>query len=1004
MPFHIARFFLLFCIYGVSLGSAMAQVPPDIRLLDVADGLSHRDVKYATRDSRGFLWIINSGIDFYDGQKFTSYNKFDPDHYIPVSSIRTGCKLQDSLLVFTESKDLYTLNMLTGQVKPLNFPEGMNTDFNDIISIIDRQHHPDILLFTRSKMGTTVNVIDRNWKFRFDYKVSNTTSLHGKILRSYANGPEGVLWLIDMENFQILRIDTARTQIIPFPLPTGDNNINYRIVHLEGFGLVLCRNDGLVLTLQDGSEEIKPLMHVKFAYKYFNPSHVTRNGWIWSVSEERMVRFNVRMGVSEVLNFHPFELLTPVLRGSFEDEEGISWISTEVGLLEVQPKPKPFFPCFVQESSKRNFQFREILPATDSSVYCRAFDDKTYWMEMRIDANSKVDSVILLSNLPRSGIFRRYQDNIYNIEPGLENLVQYHIPDFKKDIIKLPVPATTQFNNLFLIDDSGMIFYQDIHNRMTGYHPITREQKTIVFEGQNKRLNSVWKDVQFGGKDKIIIGTETAGMLIFNRNSGKLVREFNTGSQHPLSGNFVNVILQESDSVIWAGTIGAGINRINLISGEVRIFTTLNGLPNNHIASMLKDQAGNIWIGTYGGLSMYNQADGQFYNYFINDGLSNNEFNYISAYAFPDGRMLMGTLNGITMFDPKQIVAGSPLPPVQLTRIQKYNRRRDQLIMEDKALDQQKVIQVSPYDNYIDLEFAVPSYKSNASHIFYARLVGVDADWQNLGRHSNIRYQKLPPGDYQLELMASDANGNKTTRPTLIQLQVQQVFYKSWWFLSLVILSLLAAVYALYRYRVRMLNKEHQTRTRIASDLHDEVGGSLTGLFLQMQMMEIKASGEEKSHLGKAGKIIDESITKMRDLVWSIDARSDSWGKMLERMEDYTSDVLFPLDMHFTFQHQHLEPNLHIDARLKHNLYLIYKEAIHNIAKHSEASQVDILFERKDGQLNLHIQDDGKHGARKSTSPGQGLQNMTMRAKRLKGKLSAGFNEKGFMVNLEIPL
>ncbi|HZV45620.1 MAG TPA: two-component regulator propeller domain-containing protein [Saprospiraceae bacterium] len=1004
MSIYLARFFMFIGIYCLCWGPVVAQIPPDIQLLDVADGLSHRDVKYASRDSRGFLWIMNSGIDFYDGQKFTSYNKFDPDHFIPVSSIRSGCKLKDSLLVFTEAKDLYTLNMLTGEVKPLNYPEGMSTDFNDVISIIDRQHHPDILLFTRSKSGTTINVIDRNWKFLFDFKISNTTTLHGRVLRSYANGPEGVLWLIDMANFQILHIDATGTKAIPFPLPPGDNNINYRIVHLEGFGLVLCRNDGLVLTLLDGSEEIKPLMHVPFAYNYFNPSHVTRDGWIWSISEERMVRFNVRTGVNEVLDIHPFELLTPVLRGSFEDEEGITWISTEVGLLEVQPKPKPFLSCFVQESSKRNFQFREILPATANSVYCRAFDNNTYLMEMRIDANMKIDSVIHLKNLPRTGVFRRYQDNIYNIEPGLENLVRYHLPDFNKEIVKLPVQATTQFNNLFLIDDTGMIFYQDINNHLTGYHPITHEQKTVVLENQNRRLNSVWKEVQFGSRDKILIGTETAGMLIFNRNSGKLIREFNTDSPHPLSGNFVNVILQESDSVIWAGTIGAGINRINLISGDIRIFTTLDGLPNNHIASMLKDQAGNIWIGTYGGLSMYNQADGQFYNYYTNDGLSNNEFNFFSAYAFPDGRMLMGTLNGLTMFDPKQIVGGSSLPPVQLTRIQKYNRRLDHLIMEDKSLDHQKIIQVSPYDNYIDLEFAVPSYKSNASHIFYARLNGVDDVWQNLGRHSNIRYQKLPPGDYQLELMASDANGNKTARPTLIQLHVQQVFYRSWWFLSLVVLSLLAAVYALYQYRVRMLSKEHQTRTRIASDLHDEVGGSLTGLFLQLQMMEFKASGEEKSHLGKAGKIIDESITKMRDLVWSIDARSDSWGKVLERMEDYTSDVLFPLDIHFTFQHQHLEPNLHIDARLKHNLYLIYKEAIHNIAKHSEASSVEVLFERKNGKLNLIIQDNGKPGTRRSSTPGQGMQNMIMRAERLKGKLSAGYNEKGFAVNLEIPI
>jgi signal transduction histidine kinase len=98
---------------------------------------------------------------------------------------------------------------------------------------------------------------------------------------------------------------------------------------------------------------------------------------------------------------------------------------------------------------------------------------------------------------------------------------------------------------------------------------------------------------------------------------------------------------------------------------------------------------------------------------------------------------------------------------------------------------------------------------------------------------------------------------------------------------------------AIYRYRVRLLQKELETRTRIASDLHDEVGGSLTGLYLQMQMMEMKALEQEKSSLSKANMIINESITKMRDLVWSIDARSDSWGKTLERMEDFASDVLF---------------------------------------------------------------------------------------------------------------
>jgi signal transduction histidine kinase len=203
---------------------------------------------------------------------------------------------------------------------------------------------------------------------------------------------------------------------------------------------------------------------------------------------------------------------------------------------------------------------------------------------------------------------------------------------------------------------------------------------------------------------------------------------------------------------------------------------------------------------------------------------------------------------------------------------------------------------------------------------------------------------------------------------------------------------------------VRLLQKELQMRTRIASDLHDEVGGSLTGLYLQMQMIEMQVPEKEKTSLSKANAIINESITKMRDLVWSIDARSDSWGKILERMQDYASDVLSPLDIRFSFQHHQIDTSQHIDARMKHNIYLIFKEAIHNIAKHSHAATVDIILEQTAGVLNMTIQDDGKSTPPQNTSTGQGLNNMKMRAAQLKGKLTAGYTEKGFMVSLKIPV
>ncbi|HEX5113456.1 MAG TPA: two-component regulator propeller domain-containing protein, partial [Saprospiraceae bacterium] len=828
--------FISFCFLS---GALHSQEAPSMRLLDVKDGLSHRDVKFATRDSRGFLWIMDSGIDSYDGQNIIAYNKFDPDHYIPVSGIQSGCQLEDSLLLFHESTKLYALNMRTGKYRPYPFPKGMKMDSNSLVMIADRQHHPDILLFTKSLTGTIIYVIDRHWNFQFAYEVGYQDPMQGYIYRAYSNGPEGVLWLMDQTHHQILRIDREEKKVFDFTIPKEKEKSIIRIIYMDGVGLVICRDDGLISLLREGTNKIEDVMQLPISTNQLNPIHIDSKGWIWSIGEKEVVRFNLQLKEYQVRDIRPFGKLYPTLHSSFEDKEGIIWISTDVGLLKILPDPKPFNAYFVQSDTSRNFQIRDILPASPNSVYCRAFDQKIEMVEVRLSNDMSVDTTIHSHEINKQGMFVRNKDYLYRVVTAKKMLERIHLPDFYRETLELPVQSNPQYFNLFVVDSTGMIFYQDRNNQLTGFDPETHLTQTITLEGISGQVNSAWRTLSFFGKNTILIGTESKGLYVFDRNTGKQIRNFNTESPHPLSGNFINVVLPESDSIIWIGTLGAGVNRINIEQGTVGIFTSLDGLANNLVASMVLDQRGNIWIGTYGGLSMYSQADHQFYNYTTADGLSDIEFNYRASYQSPEGIIYMGTLNGLTVFHPEKILGKAFLPPVLLTRIQTYNRRKDEVVTLDQGLDESQVIEITPYDNYIDLQFAVPSFKQNESHIFFSRLSGIESEWQNLGRRPSIRYQHLQPGHYRLELMATDANGNKTIHPTLLNLHVQQVYYKSAWFLGLSACCILLMMYSLYRYRLRMIQKEHQTRTRIASDLHDEVGGSLTGLFLQMQMMEL---------------------------------------------------------------------------------------------------------------------------------------------------------------------
>ena len=996
-PHH--RLFLLPLLFCFVYTGLLSQLPPDIRLFDASDGLSFRDVRHGARDQRGFLWIVNSGIDFYDGQTVTSYNRFDAEHRLPVSNIRSAGGLGDSLLIFSEVKDLYALNMNTGKVSAFPYPEGMDLSFNDLISISDRQHHPDLLLFTRSPSGTKIHVVNRQWKYLFGYEVANTEKMFPKTMRSFANGPEGVLWLLDEDNKNIRRIDAQGIREIPFSFPVRNSGDSYRFFSDGQSALYICRNDGLIFKLRDGTDTVEPFLQVPFPVESFFPIHVGSGGWVWAQANDQLIRFNTGTKQCEPFHLQPFGVYNPVFRGSYEDQEGIIWIFSEMGLLQIKPEPKPFLSLFTEPRQRRNAQFREIIPATPNSVYCRVYTEQASIVEITIRANAPPDTTVRVKKLLRSGLIQRIGNVLYYIPSGADTMIMYSLPDFHKTEIPLSVQANKQFFNQFLVDGQ-IIYYQDIYNQLTGYNPYTHQTTTIPLEYVSQITNSPWRCLMKIGEDKILVGTETAGLLLFDRHSGKFIRAFNDTQPSPLSGNYINTILAESDSIVWLGTLGAGINRLNLETGEVESFTTLDGLVNNMVATMLMDDAGNLWIGTYSGLSMFNTRDHRFYNYYDRDGLSNDEFNYLSAYKSEAGQMFMGTINGITIFHPKNITGTRSLPPVEIIRIERFHQQEEQLITEGRLLNLNQPFVISPYDNYVEFRFAVPSYRANDSHVFFYKMAGVDKEWQRLGHTNTLRYQKLPPGEHTLDIMAADANGNVTQTPTTIHLFVQQVFYRSSWFITLMLLLMAIIGYSVYRYRIRMLKKEHETRTRIASDLHDEVGGSLTGLYLQIQVMEIRAKKKKKSRLSKVTTIIDESITKMRDLVWSIDARSDTWGKMLERMEDFASDTLSPRDIRYVF-HYRIQPHKPIDAHLKHNLYLIFKEAIHNIAKHSNASEATIDFEEKDGHLVMQIQDNGRP-QEKGAGSGQGLQNMKMRAERIRAELRTGFNEKGFFVSCQL--
>ena len=225
-----------------------------------------------------------------------------------------------------------------------------------------------------------------------------------------------------------------------------------------------------------------------------------------------------------------------------------------------------------------------------------------------------------------------------------------------------------------------------------------------------------------------------------------------------------------------------------------------------------------------------------------------------------------------------------------------------------------------------------------------------------------------------------------------------------------ILLSLLAATFILVAFLVYMRTKSiklkeqlhiEQLRTKISKDLHDDVGTLLVGISMQSQILPLK-TGKEQEEIAK--DIVEksaEAVTQMRDMVWAMDARNDSFVGLEYKMKDYLATIRSNSDIAFSFINAIPDKLSLLSSEIKHTVYLIFKESINNEIKHSDASKIDIQLSIKNKELLLTLQDNGPE--KPFNKSGQGLKNMTERAEQVGGKFSFSY-VNGYQTILSIPL
>jgi len=206
--------------------------------------------------------------------------------------------------------------------------------------------------------------------------------------------------------------------------------------------------------------------------------------------------------------------------------------------------------------------------------------------------------------------------------------------------------------------------------------------------------------------------------------------------------------------------------------------------------------------------------------------------------------------------------------------------------------------------------------------------------------------------------------------------------------------------------RARKIKGENRLRKRISRDLHDEVGGLLTGISMQTDLLRLKTGNTRLESVDSIGNYSREAIQMMDDIIWAVDSRNNQQGSLSDRMKYLAGQLLEPMDITVRFEVDQQEDRK-IPQVIRQNLYLIYKEAIHNVCKHARADTVHVKLHHSGAEIELVVRDNGQHveqPAHPSRRPGHGKRNMRVRAEQIGGRYKAGYTAEGYEVSVIVPL
>jgi len=953
------------------------------------DGLASNNVHAIWQDKKGYLWVGSSnGLQRFDGRYFLYFGIKKPAE-LPARPVRQIMEDREG-------------NMWLNYGDEFGIYNPADLSFKSIPYENQEDKYRSKRLWIDSK-GNVFIIMDRNRILYYDKAKNLFTDSSSpvkmpkgyKISSVYEDVNTGFYWLSCLEGLAVYDSNTKQIYTRnhnPLKLPNLDNpeyttTTFYLIDNQRKHWLTYWNPDQRVIAYDEKSrqytQDAASLNNTGPDYRQINGVLETKSGEIWYYGVNTLYTFNSNTGSFEFLR-NEFLKHNDVYQ-IYEDKEGSLWIATDEGIYHYKDNSPKISYSFFEEGIP-NHTFLDI-----KEIEVKKSKKLTYWI-----ASWSRGLVILDENfneLPVNNLYKKvkiipelvqpwtiYQDKISGlvwiggqrgwlqvVDPHTLDNQFYNFPIFDKSTIR--TISQDSKGNLWIATQKGkLIKYQ-------AGKPLVNESFEMV-----NLLHTLPYAATVDKDDRIWICTGGKGVISLDLKTGKEVLQIDDSK---LSSNRQEKIAQLNDSIFFFGY--DLLNAYNAKSGENRILSYSDGLISNDILNMQVDMDGFLWIYTSKGICRYNYYQNSFTHYGHKDGFGLLAMDGNGGTLTGDGRILFTGNKSVIAFNPSQFNSSIKPDRPTLTNIKLFD---NYLFVDSLNTDAKRTF--THDKNSLTFYFSTLNFINQDKLKYYYKLSAIDQDWRYGGQSNMAVYTLLPPGSYTLEYRSENEEGISSPIGAFL-FRIEPPYYETWWFRLAIGLFILAMLIIMYQLRINRIMAVVKVRNRVARDLHDDMGSTLSTINILSTMAKTKLNVDPVKASEYISKISDNSqrmMEAMDDIVWSIKPQNDSMDKIIARMREFATNALEAKEIAFSFEVDDEVYKVKLPMDSRRDLFLIFKEAVNNLAKYSNTDKAIIHFYLQNGKLLMHVRDYGLGFDSGRADTGNGLSNMQKRAENMKAKLN----------------